>query len=173
MRAILAVLALAGSLALATAPAAEPAAKLPAVVAAGVKSVAGMCQEVGGKAQTADAVKRADLSGDGQEDFVLYTGWVSCEGMASLYGDREKAITVWAADGTGGATEAFNGAVFDAKLEGTGEAAKLWLTVSGAQCGKPPAPDFAHENFCDRALVWNAKAKKLDYAPVSTVRMIE
>jgi hypothetical protein len=45
--------------------------------------------------------------------------------------------------------------------------------VSGAQCGKPPAPDFARENFCDRALVWNAATKKFDYAPVSTVRMIQ
>ena len=39
--------------------------------------------------------------------------------------------------------------------------------------GKPPAPDFARENFCDRAIAWNAKAKRFDYAPVSTVRMIE
>ena len=63
--------------------------------------------------------------------------------------------------------------VFDATLEGSGAATKLWLGVSGAGCGKPPAPDFAHENFCDRSLVWNAKAKKLEYAPVSTVRMIQ
>jgi hypothetical protein len=63
--------------------------------------------------------------------------------------------------------------VFGAKLEGEGAAARLWLTVSGAACGKPPAPDFAHENSCDRAIVWNAKTRKFEYAPVSSVRMIE
>jgi hypothetical protein len=45
--------------------------------------------------------------------------------------------------------------------------------VSGQACGKPPAKDFASEKFCDRALVWNAKTRKFDYAPVSTVKMIQ
>jgi len=40
-------------------------------------------------------------------------------------------------------------------------------------CGKAPAPDFARENFCDRAIVWSAKTRKFEYAPVSTVRRIE
>jgi len=44
--------------------------------------------------------------------------------------------------------------------------------VSGQQCGKKPARDFASETSCERALKWNAQAKKFDYAPVSTVRMI-
>jgi hypothetical protein len=47
------------------------------------------------------------------------------------------------------------------------------MTVSGEQCGKPPAKDFASENFCDRAVVWNAATKKFDFGPVSSVRMIE
>ncbi len=29
----------------------------------------------------------------------------------------------------------------------------------------------ATENFCDRALVWNAQSNKFEYAPVATVRM--
>jgi len=45
--------------------------------------------------------------------------------------------------------------------------------VSGQQCGKKPAKDFASENFCDRSLVWNAKTRKFDYAPVSTVKMVQ
>jgi hypothetical protein len=80
---------------------------------------------------------------------------------------------VYVGDGAGGAVDAFSDSVFGAELEGAGAAAKLWLTVSGKQCGKPPAKDFAHENFCDRAVVWSAKTKKFEYAPVSTVRMIE
>lgn len=146
---------------------------LPAAVAAAVKSVADVCTEVGGKPLTADAVKRADLNGDGKPDFVLDVGSVNCEGAASVYGDREKGVLVYVGDGAGGAKEAFNGSVYGARIEGAGPAAKLWLTVSGAQCGKKPAADFASESFCDRPLAWNAGKQSFDYAPVSAVRMIE
>jgi len=155
---------------------AEPAAaqaKLPAAVAAGLKSIADLCREVGGNPITKDAVKTAELNGDGKADYVLDVRSVQCEGAPSVYGDREMGVTVYAGDGAGGAVEAFNDVVFGSKLEGSGPAAKLWLTVSGGGCGKPPAPDFAHENFCDRAPAWNAKTRKFGYAPVSTVRMIE
>ena len=150
---------------------AEPA--LPAPVAAAVKENADLCKELGATANTANAVKRVDLSGDGNLDYVFFVGWMHCPGSASLYGDREKSVTVFAGDAAGGAAAAFSGMVFDVKLEGTAPALQLWLTVSGSGCGKPPAPDFARENFCDRALVWNAKTKKFDFAPVATVRMIE
>ena len=72
-----------------------------------------------------------------------------------------------------GAKSAFNDWVYGATIEGSGPAARLWLTVSGEQCGKKPAADFASENFCDRSIAWNAKTQKFDYAPVSTVRMIQ
>jgi hypothetical protein len=149
------------------------AAELPAAVAKDLSSVADLCREVGGKPLTAKAVKTTDLNGDGKDDFVLDIGAVGCEGAASIYGDREKGVTVYAGDGKGGAVVAFRDAVYGVKVEGSGAAAKLWLTVAGAQCGKPPAPDFASESFCERALVWDAKARKFEYAPVSTVKMIQ
>jgi hypothetical protein len=168
--------AIACGIALSMIASAEPAdaqEKLPAAVAADLKSVADVCQEVGGKPITTSAVKSADLNGDGKTDFVLDGGSIACDGAASIYGDREKGVTVYAGDGAGGAVAAFSDVVFGMKIEGSGAAAKLWLTTSGGGCGKPPAPDFAHENFCDRALVWNTKTRKFDYAPVSTVRMIQ
>lgn len=146
---------------------------LPATVAAALKSVADVCTEVGGKPSTADAVKRADLNGDGKEDYVLDVGSVNCEGAASVYGDREKGALVYVGDGLGGAKEAFNGSVYGARIEGAGSAAKLWLTVSGAECGKKPAADFASESFCERPLAWNAGKQGFEYAPVSTVRRVE
>jgi len=155
---------------------AEPATaqeKLPASVAADVKSNADLCREMGSTPNTANAVKSADLTGDGKPDYVFLNGWIHCPGSASLYGDREKVLVVYAGDGAGGAVSAFTGMVFDAKLEGSGAATKLWLTTSGAACGKGPAADFASESFCDRAIVWNAKTREFEYAPVSTVRMIE
>jgi len=148
-------------------------AKLPAVVAADLKEIASECTSAGGKVDTSQAVKRVDLNGDGKEDYVLDVGSIRCEGFASLYGDREKSVAVYAGDGAGNAKNAFNGMAFGATLEGTGPAAKLWLTVSGQTCGKKPARDFASESFCDRYLVWNANAQKFDFAPVSTVRMIQ
>ena len=40
-------------------------------------------------------------------------------------------------------------------------------------CGKQPAATFAGEAFCERPVAWNAKARKFEFAPVSTVRMIQ
>jgi hypothetical protein len=148
-------------------------ANLPAPVAADLKELTDMCREAGGAPMAADAVKSADLTGDGHVDFVLFVGNVGCDGAASLFGDREKAVTVYVGDAAGGAVSVFRGMAFDAKLEGPAASPKLWLTVSGGDCGKAPAPDFANESFCDRALQWNAKARKFEYAPVSTVRMIQ
>ena len=142
---------------------------LPAAVAKELKGIADVCSEAGGKPMTADAVKRADLNGDGKEDFVVDVGSVNCDGAASIYGDRAKGVSVYVGDGAGGAAPAFSDTVFGAKIEG----AKLWLTVSGQQCGKKPARDFASENFCERPLTWNAKTGKFEYAPVSTVKMVQ
>jgi len=147
--------------------------KLPATVAADLKAIAGECTGVGGKADVSNAVKRADLNADGKEDYVLDVGAINCDGAASIYGDREKGVTVYVDDGAGGARNAFSDSVFGVTIEGTGPAARLWLTVSGAQCGKQPARDFASESFCDRPLAWNAKSQKFDYAPVSSARMIQ
>lgn len=158
---------------LSSAGAQAQAGKLPAVVATDLKAVVAQCVEVGGKALTPDAIKRADLNGDGHEDFVLDVGSINCDGAAGIYGDREKGVTVYVGDGQGGAKSAFSDSVFGVTLEGSGPAAKLWLTVSGAQCGKKPAADFASENFCDRSLAWNPKTQKFEYAPVSSVRMIQ
>ena len=68
---------------------------------------------------------------------MLDVGSVNCDGAASVYGDREKGVLVYVGDGKGGATEAFNDMSYGVTLEGTGPAAKLWLTVSGQSCGKP------------------------------------
>ena len=147
--------------------------RLPALVAASVKSLDDTCREVGGKPLNGEVVRRVDLNADGKEDYVVDVGSANCEGAASIYGDREKGVAVYVGDGIGGATEAFSDSVYGATIEGAGSAAKLWLTVSAQRCGKEPAVDFATENFCERALVWNAQSKQFDYAPVSTVRMLQ
>lgn len=156
-----------------TPPKPAPTPKLPAAVAGDLDAMEAQCREAGGKPVTDAAIKRADLNGDGKEDFVLDVGSINCDGAASIYGDREKGVTVYVGDGSGGATNAFNGWVFGATIEGSGAAAKLWLTVSGEACGTKPSANFASESFCDRAVLWNAKSKKFEFAPVATVRMIK
>ncbi len=145
----------------------------PAAVATALQEWTTMCTEAGGKARTDNAVKRLDLNGDGKEDYVLDVGSIGCEGAASIYGDREKAVYVFAGDGKGGAKEPFTANVYGARVEGTGPAAKLWLSVSGGGCGKPPAKDFASESFCDRPVAWNSAKQAFEFAPVSTVKMIQ
>ena len=109
MSAAIACVATAGIALAADAPSgAVPAPQLPAAVAAALQSVADQCTGVGGKPLTADAVKRVDLTGDGMDDFVLDVGSVNCDGAASIYGDREKGVTVYVGDGKGGATSAFS-----------------------------------------------------------------
>ncbi len=155
--------------ALFAAAAAAAAPELPSSVQAAVKSVADQCREVGGTPKTDKALASADLNADGAPDFILDVGGAICDGAWSVYGDREKAVTVFLADGKGGAAQAFEDWTFGSKLEG----GKLWLTVAGEKCGKKPAANFASENFCERPLAWTAKTKKLDYAPVSAAKMIE
>jgi len=153
------------------ASAAADDAALPAIVATALAETAAECSDVGGTPQTQDTVRRIDLNDDSHEDYVLYTGWVTCENAVSVYGDRAKRLTVFAGDGQGGAAESFADWTYDAQFEG--DPATLWLVVAGDNCGRPPAPDFASEAFCQRAIVWNAGSGRFDYAPVDTVRMIE
>ena len=147
--------------------------RMPATVLADVRASAAECTDVGGVAKVDDAVRHADLNSDGKEDYIFDVGAIQCEGAASIYGDRDKSVTIYVGDGTGGARKAFNEWAYGTRLEGTGAATKLWLTVMGQNCGRKPAADFASETFCDRYVVWNAKSQNFEFAPVSTVRLIK
>jgi hypothetical protein len=146
---------------------------LPKTVQTSLDTIAADCASVGGRPVTTDAVKRADLTGDGAEDYVLDVGSINCDGAPGIFGDREKLVTVFVGDGKGGAVEAYRGSAFGVKLEGTGQSATVWLTLMGQDCGRQAAANFASESFCERALKWNAATRKFDPAPEATVRMIE
>jgi len=146
---------------------------LPPTVAAAVASLAEVCTAAEGKPLTDDAVRVADLNGDAVDDFVVYAGWMVCENAWSVFGDREKILMVYAGDGRGGAPEAYVDSVFDAAIETTPEGSALWLGVMAEACGRPSAETFAEETFCNRAVVWNATTRKLEYAPLGTIRLIE
>jgi hypothetical protein len=148
-------------------------ADLPPTVVEAVALLAEICTASEGKPRSEEAVRTVDLNGDRVDDFVVYAGWMVCENAWSVFGDREKAIMVYAGDGRGAAPEAFMGSVYDAAIETTPSGDSLWLGVAAESCGRPSAATFAEETFCDRAIVWNAATRRFDFAPVETIRLIE
>lgn len=145
---------------------------LPTSVRAALDALTSDCSSVGGTPRADEAVRRADLDADGVDDFVLFAGWIACENAWSIYGDREKLVTVFAGDATTGAVEAFTGTAFDVKVEHRADGAELWLATMGASCGRPPAPTFAEETFCERKLE-RVGTGPFDYAALRTIHLIE
>ena len=155
------------------APTPPSAQATPEPVTAALHALAAVCTAAGGKPITTEALQLADLNSDGRKDFVLDSGALRCDGAPGIYGDREKDVSVFIANDKGDADLAFGDSAYGARIEGDGAATKLWLTVSGIECGKAPAPDFASETFCERPLTWNASANTLGLAPVETMRPIQ
>ena len=149
-----------------------PAVGLPEPLAATLASWADECRAAGGTTRDSDAVKHADLSGDTREDYVLYRGWLVCDNAPSVFGDREKTVLVFVGDDAGKARLAFDEQAFDARIEERGTARVLWLTLSAGECGRPPAPHFSNETFCERAVVWNASGH-FELSPVKAARIIK
>lgn len=145
----------------------------PSPVAAAVAALAARCSAVDGTPQADAAVRRGDFNADSHDDFLLYAGWMVCENAASVFGDREKEVTVFIGNDAGGASAAFHDSVYEVVLEGEGKNGQVWLTVAGEQCGNPHAATFSEESFCDRALVWSKATARFDYAPLGTTRSLK
>jgi hypothetical protein len=150
-----------------------PGTDLPPPVAEVLAELAELCTSVNGIPHMDNAVQRADLNGDSAYDFVLFTGAVQCENAPGIFGDRAKGVFLFAGDGKGGATRAFDGAVYGATIEAADDGPRLWLTTSGMDCGSNPADTFADETFCERSVIWNAAAGRFEYAPLATARTLQ
>lgn len=145
---------------------------LPSAVAAAVEEYLGICREIGGQPDLADGVRQADLNADGITDYVLNGHNIFCQGAATAWGDRAKLVQVFAGDGKGDAVLAFTGLTWGVTFEGEGKDAQIWVGSAGEDCGQPTAASFSQEKFCDRRILWSATTGKFEYAPVSTVRML-
>ena len=155
-----------------TACAQPPSVGLPAPVAATLAWWADECRAGGGTPRDSDAVKRMDLNGDTREDYVLYRGWLACDNAPSVFGDREKTVMVFVGDDAGNARLAFDEEAFEVRIEERGTARVLWLTLSAGECGRPQAPNFSKETFCDRAVVWNPSGH-FELSPLKAARIIK
>jgi hypothetical protein len=144
----------------------------PAPVNASLQDLLAQCTDANGAPHAEHAVRRVDLNGDRNDDFVVYAGWIECENAWSIFGDREKIVWVFAGDGHGSAREVFSDLVYDALIDAEGSSTTLWLTVAAEACGVGKAQFFADENFCERALSWRDESARFEYSPVSTVRLL-
>lgn len=152
----------------------QPSAQaMPEPVTEGLQTLVSVCIAAGGKPITGETLQLADLNFDGRKDFVLDAGALHCDGAPGIYGDREKNVSVFIADDNGGADIAYRNSAYGARIEGAGATTKLWLTVRGIECGRPPAPDFASETFCERPLTWNTATSTFALAPVEVMRPIQ
>ena len=147
---------------------------LPAAVSADLAGVAAQCSEGGGKPRTDGAVKTVDLNGDGKDDYVLDVGAVNCDGAASIYGDREKGVTVYVGDGQGGAVAAFSDTVFGAKIESaTAQPRSFGSRCRALVAERSPRPTSRAKPSAIARSRGARRRTKFEYAPVSTVRMVE
>ncbi len=159
------------ALALGAAAAGRP--QWPAAVAEELGSYLVTCRDAGGTPDSRQAVTALDLNGDGVSDYVIDVGQISCEGAWSIFGDREKPVSVFVGSATGDAMLAFSDSAYGSRVEQNRATGKLWLTVAGGRCGLAPARDFASEGFCERALVWDGNLRRFNYADLSAARQIK
>ena len=136
-----------------------------------LKSLAGMCTEVGGRfLDPASAMRIADLNGDGRADYGVYQGELICDGAASLYGGTHGSpLTVFVST-PAGYKEGWGGYVFAASLEKTATGSKLWVDVGGRLCGSTQERSFANEVFCARALMWVPAKGEFTFEPLAKMR---
>lgn len=159
--------ALLAALALTDALAAKP---LPTAVRKVLNTMNADCQGVGGKPGASPGlVSTLDLNGDGRMDYVIYTGAFDCEGAASLFvGTGGGSVEIFLSAADGDAARAFEHGVDGMRVE----QGRLWLAVGGPLCGQQVRDDTPRSAMqaCWRPLHWDAGRRKLDFAPLSSVR---
>lgn len=143
---------------------------LPAPVRAVVDAMIAECRGVGGKPGASPGlVSTVDLNGDGRSDYVIDTAAFDCEGAASLFaGTGGSSVEVFITTADGSAKSAFEHGAFGARVE----KGQLWLAVGGSLCGLKVNAGAVHSDMqaCWRPLRWDANRRKLDFAPLDSVR---
>ena len=157
--------------------AAQAPKKLPVAVQKEIAEMVTMCRDVGGKPmKSPDLLIVADLTGDGQPDYVIDQGVFNCEGAASLYsGSGGSQMSAYIGTPDGQAFQAFSSGSFGVKVDKEAKPAKLHVVVGGPLCGQKVTPKTSRSDYksCWRPVDWNAKSQKMDFAPVSQVKFIQ
>jgi len=144
--------------------------KVPEEVATHMRHMEDQCRENDGKPLPHKFIEHANLA-DGLEFWIINHGAFECDGNASLYsGTAGAEVLVYLVLPNGHAKEVFARYVYGVAVERSRTSAKLWLAVSGSMCGQQGSPTHGDSISCDRSLIWNAKAQKLEFAPLSEAR---
>jgi hypothetical protein len=146
---------------------------LPVAVQKEIAEIATMCLDLGGKPmKSPELVLVADLTGDEVPDYVIDQGAFNCEGATSLFsGSGGSQMSAYVGSPGGHAFRAFSSGSFDLKLNSQRRTAKLYLAVAGPMCGQRVTPKISRSEHksCWRPVNWNAKNRKMEFAPVSQV----
>jgi hypothetical protein len=151
--------------------------KLPAAVQKAIGAMTSMCKESGGRpGKSPDLLTIAELTGDERPDYVIDQSAFVCDGAPSLFGGSggsQVAVFVGTADGQ--AAPAFAGGAFGVQVDRAVKPARVSLIVGGPMCGQKITANTPRSDYksCWRPLVWNAGARKMDFAPLSQARPVQ
>ncbi len=148
----------------------EPALELPSPVVAYVRRVADDCTQLGGKPVSGPKIEHGRLA-EGPEFWAIDDATLACERAWSVFANPHGwDIAIFVAPPDGQARQFTVSAGFGLAIEGDEKSAKVWASVSGINCGQKAVQTTAEVIGCERALVWNEKAQKLNFAPLSQAR---
>jgi len=147
---------------------------IPDAVIAEIKSLENECRLEESSTPQSDSnydyIKRADLNGDGIDDYVIEDGYVPCEAGASFrHGNGGTGVIIFAGT-SNGAIKAFDKTVFGISIEGASSKPVAWVAVGGHYCGQKTFVSRAAAIRCDRPLIWNASSKQFNFAPLKKAR---
>ncbi|WP_227817530.1 hypothetical protein [Nitrogeniibacter aestuarii] len=147
---------------------------LPLQVKSKVQEMIRACQAVGAQPdRSPELIHAADLTNDGIDDFVVNEGGFVCKGAASLFsGSGGSQATVFVSRGDGQASDVFSAGHGGVQIDRSTTPATALLMVGGPLCGQKKAVSRAEATFCWRPLLWNAKTRTMDFAPVAQIRPV-
>lgn len=141
--------------------------ELPRLVAAYVKDIVETCTAVGGKPVAGPKIEHDRLV-SGPEFWSVSDATLTCEGALSIFsGPHGSDVAAFVALPDGNLKRFTIQGTFGMRTEDVANSSKLWLAVSGANCGQKGDVATALQIACERDLVWDRTTQKLDFAPLS------
>lgn len=137
-------------------PAAAAAAPLPAPIAKMLAEMATQCKDATGqRGNIGQAITRADLNGDGLQDYIFQYAGYDCPGAVSLFAGTAAAgnpLSLYLADKSGGARQVWSDGVGDWSVKPRAGKPTLFVQVI---CGNNANKPVAEWSWCEKRLLPN------------------
>ena len=130
------------------------------------------CRESGGQVKPAAALlRRADLDGDGQDDYLIDTEHLNCS--VDLWGSGGTSLTVFVARGAAQVLPPFEQSNGGVRIDRSRKPAKVQVLVGGPLCGQRTGQLSRAEYMnCWRPVVWDARSAQVKLAPISQIQRV-